>query len=70
MIYRLRAIVKKVEEKQRLVEAHKDKESVTESLGFWVIIKDANMSFFLGYEKPEMETGDELMITIEKRDRR
>lgn len=70
MIYRVRAIVKKVEEKERLVEAHKDGQSVSESLGWWVIVKDANMSFYLGHEKPDMEAGDELMITIEKRDRR
>lgn len=69
MIYRVRAIVKKVEEKERLVEAQKDGASVTESLGWWVAIKDANMSFYLGNEKPDMEAGDELLITIEKRGR-
>ena len=69
MLYRIRAIVKNIEEKERIVEVKKDGEKRTESLGWWVTIKDQNVSFCLGDEKPDIEAGDELLITIEKRGR-
>lgn len=40
--------------------------SETESLG-WYAYLEGNISIYLGAEKPKLEAGDELLITLEKR---
>lgn len=62
--------VKKVEQKKRLSRAWKDSTGQTqteeEDLGWAVLFEGSLEWLFIGHEKPDLEVGDPVTITIER----
>lgn len=69
MKYVIPTRVKLVEEVYRVVRADKrgdDVVVVRENLGWSVLFEGSHERLFLGYEKPDLQAGDPVRITIEK----
>ena len=69
--YVIKTSVLKVEERDKVLFAEKtaDGSVITErqSSGWWLVLDGLGISIHVGFEKPGLEPGDQVEITIRKR---
>ena len=64
--YVIYSSVVSVEEHKRIVSVSKDGVAIEETLGWFVHIQGSFEALFLSLEEPNLKSGDEIRITLEK----
>jgi hypothetical protein len=70
--YVIRTYVENVSEQFRVLEIRKDPENTTNSLvkreplGWFIRLRGSQEQLHVGWEKPDLQIGDEVKITIER----